>query len=213
MLRESAARFFAGSDSVRLLRRRRDAGDLASAARGCWDGMVELGFAGILIPEEFGGAGLDSRASVQISEMMGRTLAAGPFLSSAVMAATAILGGDNAVLKAEMLPAIAGGAVVALAIEENARHTPSSIATGARRDGNSYRISGRKTAVIDGAIAGKLIVTARDVDGQLLLLAVDAEAAGVTMTNFMALDSRPFTLVAFANTGRRRRRSIARSIT
>ena len=77
--------------------------------------IAELGFAGILIPEEFGGVGLDARAGIQVAEMMGRTLASGPFISSAVMAATAIAHGDNDRLKAELLPAIAGGAIVAMA--------------------------------------------------------------------------------------------------
>src|SRR5260370_25682444 len=98
MLRDSAGKFFAGSDSLKLLRQWRNARDLTAAARGAWDGMVELGLAGVLIPEEFGGVGLDAKAGIQVAEMMGRTLASGPFISSAVMAATAILGGSNAQL-------------------------------------------------------------------------------------------------------------------
>lgn len=201
MLRDSAERFFAESNAIPLLRQQRDARDLSGAARGAWDEMVELGFAGILIPEEFGGVGLGSPASIQISEMMGRTLASGPFLSSAVMAATALLHGNNARLKAELLPAIAGGTVVALASEETARHNPQSLETIARRDGDGYRVTGRKVAVIDGNIAQTVIVAARAEEDRdrLLLIAVDAGTAGITINTRMGLDSRPLVDMVFDN--------------
>jgi alkylation response protein AidB-like acyl-CoA dehydrogenase len=198
MLRDSAGKFFAGSDSLKLLRQRRNARDLAASARGAWDGMVELGLAGVLIPDEFGGVGLDSRASIQVAEMMGRTLAGGPFISSAVMAATAILGGSNAQLKAELLPAIASGAVVALAGEESVRHQPHAIETVAWRDGAGFRVSGCKTTVIDGNIAEKLIVVAKD-GGTHLLLVVEAGSPGVTVTSRLGVDSHPLVDIAFDN--------------
>src|SRR6185312_16817592 len=112
MLRDSAEKFFAGSDAIKLLRQWRNSRDLSASARGAWAGMVELGFAGTLIPEEFGGVGLNLQASLQIAEMMGKSLAGGAFISSAVVAATAILGGNNQALKSTLLPAIAGGTVV-----------------------------------------------------------------------------------------------------
>jgi alkylation response protein AidB-like acyl-CoA dehydrogenase len=200
MLRDSAERFFTGLDSAKLLRRWRDTRDLAAAARGAWDGMVGLGFAGIVIPEESGGAGLSSRASIQISEMMGRTLTSGPFLSSAVIAATAIQHGNNARLQSELLPAISGGMVVALAGEETARHSPHAIATLAWRDGDAFHISGRKVAVIDGNIADRLIVVARNKGtSQLMLMVVDAQADGITIDARMGLDSRPLVDIRFEN--------------
>src|SRR5579859_3950915 len=112
MLRESAARLFAGADTVRALRRRRDAHDLAGLARGEWPAMAELGLAGILAPEAYGGSGLGARASIQVAEMMGRSLATGPFIASAVMGTTAILAGDNQALKERWLPEIASGATI-----------------------------------------------------------------------------------------------------
>jgi acyl-CoA dehydrogenase len=204
MLRDSAERFFAAADATKRLRRCRDSRDLVGAARGQWDGMVALGFAGILVPEEFGGAGLGSEASIQVAEMMGHALAAGPFVSSAVMAATAIRDGGNDRVKAEMLPAIATGAVVALAVDETGRHNPAAIETTARRDGDLFRLSGRKRAVIDGNIAETLIVVARDnASAQLLMLRVDADAPGVALTAHMGLDSRPMVDIAFEDTAAR----------
>ncbi|MDB5394958.1 MAG: isovaleryl-CoA dehydrogenase [Rhodospirillales bacterium] len=198
MLRESAERFFAGLESPKLLRQRRNARDLSGEACVAWDGMVELGFAGILIPEEFGGVGLSGRAGIQISEMMGRTLATGPFLSSAVMAATALSRGNNRLLKTELLPAIAAGTVVALAAEETARHHPYSISAAARPEAGGFRISGRKIAVIDGNTAEKLIVVARiENTDRLIMLTVDADAVGVAISARMGLDSHPQVEITF----------------
>jgi len=198
MLRESAGKFFAGSDALKLLRQWRNARDLTSPARGAWDGMVELGFAGILIPEEFGGVGLDSRASIQIAEMMGRSLASGPFISSAVMAVTAIADGDNDRLKAKILPAITGGMIVAMACEEESRHNPHGIETLAMKKGENYVLSGSKSAVIDGTIADRLIVAARPMDGHdLLLFLLDVDAPGITIKSRMGIDSRPIVDIEF----------------
>lgn len=199
LLRDSARRFFAGTDSVRTLRRLRDGRDFAALARGCWDGIVALGFSGILIPEEFGGAGLECRASIQIAEMMGRALATGPFLSTSVMSATALRHGSNAALKAALLPRIAAGTVVAFAGEEQARHQPFSIATRACREGDGFRISGRKIAVIDGNIAEKFIVVAHMADEphDLRIFLVDSGAAGISATAGMGVDGRPWVAVTF----------------
>jgi alkylation response protein AidB-like acyl-CoA dehydrogenase len=199
MLRDSAEKFFAGSDAIKLTRQWRNARDLEAAARGAWTGMVELGFTGTLIPEELGGVGLNIQASLQIAEMMGKSLAGGPYVSSAVMAATAILAGNNDAVKAELLPAIAGGKVVALATEENGRHKPHAIETVARRDGADFRITGRKTTVIDGNIADALIVVARDHDSYVMLVA-DTKAPGIAVTSRPGMDSRPLVDIVFEDT-------------
>lgn len=194
MLRESAGRFFAEADTLKKLRARRDARDLAAQARGEWDGMVELGLPGLLIPEDEGGSGLGAVAGCQVAEMMGRSLAAGPFVASAVMAATAVALGDNAALKASLSPRIASGLVVVLAAEETARHNPDALTTEAVRDGAGFRLIGRKCAVIGGNIASKLIVSAR-LDGTPTLFLVDAGAAGVTIDAHLGVDSDPVVAV------------------
>lgn len=199
MLRDSAARYFAEADATKALRRGRGARDLDGLALGAWKGMVELGLAGILVPESFGGTGMGYAASIHVSEMMGRSLASGPFLSTAIMAATALRDGDNGGLKAALLPRIAAGTVVAVAAEETARHCPTLIETRARRIDGAFRISGRKVAVIDGNIAAKLIVAARLADGddRLGLFAVDVDTPGVTIQVGLGVDSRPCVEIAF----------------
>jgi alkylation response protein AidB-like acyl-CoA dehydrogenase len=198
MLRDSVGALFADAEPAKSLRRHRDKRDFDAQARGLWDGIVALGLAGTLVPEQFGGTGLGLRASVQIAEMMGRSLATAPFLSTAVMAATAIRHSDNDRMKAEILPVIAAGELLlAIAGEERPRHQPLAIETVARRAGNGYRISGRKTAVIDGNIAQRFIVLARDAEApeRMLLLLVDAQSASVTAS--MGVDSQPLCDVEF----------------
>ncbi len=194
MLRESAGRFFAEADTLKKLRSRRDVRDLAALALGEWEGMVALGLSGLLMPEAFGGSALGAVAGIQVSEMMGRSLAAGPYVSSAVMAATAVARGDDDALKV----AIVDGLVTAFAGEESARHDPAAIATQAVRDGDGFRLTGRKCAVIDGNIAQKLIAPAR-AGNDLLLFVVDSVADGVTVTTHMGVDSHPLVEIVFQN--------------
>lgn len=202
MLRDSAGRFFASLDAAKALRRNRDARDFAALARGAWEGMAALGLSGTLVPEEFGGAGLGYRESIQVSEMMGRSLVSGPFLSTAVMAAIAIRGGDNDRIRRELLGKIAAGdTVVAVAGEERPRHSPLSIEMRARREAGDFRLSGRKCCVIDGNIAEHFIVVARDADApdRLLLLLVPAHAPGIAPSVHMGVDSHPLTGLVFDN--------------
>jgi alkylation response protein AidB-like acyl-CoA dehydrogenase len=202
LLRESAGRCFAELEPAGALRRRRDARELDALARGGWEAMVPLGLPGVLVADEFGGSGLGFRESVQVSEMMGRTLATGPYLSTAVMAATALGPGGNARLRRELLPAIARGeAILALAAEERDRHKPLDIETRARRNGGSWLISGRKIAVIDANIADRLIVLARDeaAPERLLLPVVDAAAPGVARKASLGLDSHPLCTVELSD--------------
>jgi acyl-CoA dehydrogenase len=201
MLRDSAGRLFAGLDSVRTLRRLRDARDLPALGRGAWSEMAALGLAGVLIPEGFGGSGLGARAGAQVSEMMGRSLAAGPFVASAVMGATALLGGEDEALKARLLPAVAAGeTILAVAAEETARHRPDEIGTTARHDGDGTRLTGRKVAVIDGNVADLLVVAARDeATGGLSLYLVDARASGLKVTPAMGIDGHVLATIDLAD--------------
>jgi len=196
-LRESADRLFADQGGVAPLRHCRDAKDLAGAANGAWRGMSELGLPGILAPEAFGGAGLGFRASTQISEAMGKTLARGPFLSTAVMAVTILAHSDNEALKSEFLPQIASGElIVALAGEEQGRHAPHAISASFSPEVDGFGLSGHKTGVIDGNIAHKFIVAAVSA-GDLELFLVDAGASGITITSGLGLDSQPAVGVDF----------------
>jgi alkylation response protein AidB-like acyl-CoA dehydrogenase len=199
-LRDSADRLFADQGGVPALRRCRDQRDFDGAATGAWQDIAGLGLAGVLVPETFDGSGLGFRASTQIAESMGRALARGPFLSSAVMATTALRLSDNDALKAEYLPQIAAGScIIAVAGEEQARHRPLAIDMVARSDGAGFRLTGRKIGVIDGNIASNLIVVAVDAEDrtQLRILLVDAASLGIRVVSDLGLDSQPAAAVEF----------------
>jgi acyl-CoA dehydrogenase len=195
MIRESAAGFFADRAPVSELRRLRDANDATGFSRELWKAMAEMGFAGVLVPEAHGGVGLGHVAAGLVQEEIGRHLSLTPFLSTGVLAATAL---EHATpeQQAAHLPRIAAGdAVIAVALDEKSRHAPHHVETRAEASGNGFRLTGRKAHVLDGHAADTLIVAARtsgdadDKDGITLFL-VKADAAGVTTDKRAQVDSR-----------------------
>jgi acyl-CoA dehydrogenase len=196
MVKDSADGFFAEHAPVSQLRKLRDTKDPDGFDRGLWAKMAEMGFAGVAIPEQFGGAGLGMVAAGLIQEAIGRNLSISPFLSSAILSATAIARGGSDEQKTALLPKMAAAElIVALAADEAARHQPSQVATRAEPSGNGYKLTGAKPFVLDGHVADRLIVAARtsgadtDVAGITLFL-VDPKAAGVSVKRRWMVDSR-----------------------
>ena len=195
MFRDATKRFAAERAPVAQLRKLRDQNDGVGFDRDVWKEMAQMGWAGVLVPEEHGGAGFGYVGAGLIAEEIGRNLSATPLLSTAVLAVTALLRGGSAAQKEALLPAIAGGElIVALASDENNRHAPHSIATRATGGGGKFKLSGRKIHVLDGHVADRLIVTARtsgDVESRdgITLFVIDAKASGVSITRTPTVDS------------------------
>ncbi len=196
MVKETADAFFAGEAPVAQLRQLRDSRDEVGFARELWAKMADMGFAGVLVPEAHGGAGLGLVAAGLISEAMGRNLSLSPFLSSSIVAATAIAKGGTPAQQAGLLPGIAAGSlIVALAADEAARHRPAFIETRAEPQGNGFRLSGVKGFVLDGHVADRLIVAARtsgeaEAPAGITLFLVDPKARGVRIERRHLVDSR-----------------------
>ena len=150
-----------------------------------WRQMAELGFLGAAIPEPYGGLGLTALDQAMISEEIGRANAAIPFFSSLVLAANAILLAGSEAQKAEWLPQIASGAVVAtLAYGEGSRgwgHGPpeTQFAGG--------RLTGAKSPVADGGAAAIAVVVAQR-DGCPVLALVRLDQPGVARTRLESFD-------------------------
>jgi alkylation response protein AidB-like acyl-CoA dehydrogenase len=114
------------------------------------------------------------------------------------------IGGSQS-LKAEILPSVAAGELkLALALEESHRHNPYNIATSASSSADGFVISGKKTFVLDGHIADKLIVVARTSGEQharagLTLFLVDRDAPGISVTRTIMADSRNAANVSLDN--------------
>lgn len=203
MLKDAAKRFLQDRAPVAELRRLRDERDETGFSRDTWAEMVDMGLAGTLIPEDFGGTGFGHVGMGQVSEEAGRNLSASPLFSTAVLGATAINLAGNDEQKERLLGAIAEGSLItALAADEAARHYPSRVETRAEREGEYFVINGRKTFVVDGHVADKLIVSARtsgdthDRDG-ISLLIVDRQADGVSVERTIMMDSRNAAVVSF----------------
>ena len=192
LLRDAARGFLATHAPVDALRRLRDEG--GTWDRALWREMAAMGWAGVLVPEAQGGTDMGHRAAGVLAEEMGRTLAASPWLATAVMAATALRAADGAA--EERLAAIADGSLTyALAIDEGPRHDPDACATRAERAGNGFRIEGRKGFVADGSAADRLLVLART-DGGLTLFDLDADRPGVERRRLDAIDARDHAEIA-----------------
>jgi alkylation response protein AidB-like acyl-CoA dehydrogenase len=183
MLAETVTAFVADQGAIKTqLRVQRD--DSTGYDRGLWKQFAEMGLTGILVAEADGGLGLGHVEAGIVLREIGRNLTPSPFLSTAVAGATA-LGGASDEIRGRYLPGIlAGDSVVALAIDEGAKHRPERIALKAERSGNGFRLSGRKDFVVHGASADALIVAARtagddrDAEG-ITLFAVPRDSAGI----------------------------------
>jgi alkylation response protein AidB-like acyl-CoA dehydrogenase len=205
LLRDTAREFLAKHAPVAALRKLRDERDPVGYAPALWHQMAGLGWASIILPEEYGGLDFGFLGLGAVMEECGRTLAASPLFASAVVGASALLLGGNSEQKAALLPKIAAGELtVALALEESHHHRPTHIATTAARDGEDFVINGSKTFVLDGHSADQLIVVARSSEEQssprgLSLLLVDRETAGVSCQRTVMADSRNAANLRFDN--------------
>jgi alkylation response protein AidB-like acyl-CoA dehydrogenase len=131
--------------------------------RGVWKQMAEeLGLQGLAIAESHGGQGFGFLEVGIALEEMGRQLAGGPFLASAVVAAAAIERAGSVAQREEWLPAIASGATIATlaVLEADGRNGPDGVAATCRRGADGWRVSGRKVAVLDAQNADLLLVAA-----------------------------------------------------
>jgi len=160
--------------------------------------MAELGWLGLLVPEEHDGAGLGMVDVAVLCRELGRALVPSPLIPSAIVAASAIAAAGSDAQKRALLPRIASGDLaVAIALQEGRRYDARGVSMAARRDGDAFVLTGEKRFVEYAAGAGRLLVLARtgDVpraaDGVAAFL-VDAGAPGVSMRRLgtMARDNQ-----------------------
>ncbi|MBM4243011.1 MAG: acyl-CoA dehydrogenase [Deltaproteobacteria bacterium] len=192
LLRQSAKDFLAKECPMTLVRKMMD--DESGHSPELWKKMAELGWQGLILPEEYGGSGLNFVDLVVILEEMGRAVVPGPFLSTAVYASVALIDAGSAELKKRYLPRIATGDLIATVavLEPSGRWDADGVAATATADGGGYRLDGTKLFVPDGHIAELIIVAARrpgttGADG-VSLFCVDASAAGVKRTALKTMD-------------------------
>jgi alkylation response protein AidB-like acyl-CoA dehydrogenase len=205
MLRDSARGLISDKAPVSHLRQLRDSADPTGFSRELWRSFAEMGFCGLLVPEEFGGSDLGCVEAGVVMEEIGRTLMPSPFLATAVLAASALKRGGSAGQKSEYLPKIAQGLLLAaLAVDEGAKHRPLQTALQATRSGNGFRLNGAKAFVVDGHTADLLVVAARsagspgEADGLTLFL-VDPKTQGIDRERTAMVDSHNAARINFDN--------------
>ncbi|MDG2336355.1 MAG: acyl-CoA dehydrogenase family protein [Myxococcota bacterium] len=205
ILREMAKSFFEEKSPVERMRKLRDSRDETGFSRALWKEMGELGWLGILFPEAVGGAEMGYGELGIILSEAGRVLAPEPFVSTVLLGGNAILLGGTEPLQKELLPDLCtGDRLVSLAFQEQGRFSPYSIEASASRDGDSYRISGRKSFVLDGHVSDQIVTLARtagsaDEREGLSLFVVDANSPGITIERAEMLDGRNAASISFAN--------------
>ena len=200
-LRSAVRRFLADkspSSEVRRLMETEEGYDKA-----VWAQMAnQLGLQALAIPEGFGGAGFSYVELGIVLEEMGAALLCAPYFSTVALAANALLVSGDDAAKREYLPGIAAGETIAtLALtEDNGRWDLEGITLAAERAADGWVLSGHKMFVIDGCVAGLVLVAARTAGG-VSLFAVAADAPGLTRTGLSTMDqTRKQARLEFAGT-------------
>jgi alkylation response protein AidB-like acyl-CoA dehydrogenase len=196
MLRSSARQLLearGGSERVREVMMTDEGVDEAA-----YKELAQMGLVGLLVPEEHGGSGSTFVEAGIVLEELGRALLPVPYLSSAVLATTAILAGGSEEQKAAHLPSLASGDKRAtLAHLNGAGRIDADPGVTATAAGEGYELSGTAGYVLDGLTADTLVVAATSDDG-IELFIVDAATDGVRREKVEVLDlTRPMATVVF----------------
>ncbi len=198
LLREQACKFLTEKCTTKVVRRvfESDAGHDAAL----WKGIAEMGWLGTAIPENYGGLGLGYLELCVVAEELGRVLAPAPFSSTVYLFAEAIMAAGSEAQKTTLLPKVAAGELIGCfaRAEGVGAVTPKSVRTAFRNG----KLSGTKTAVVDGLDADFAVVLARvsDEPGErgLALVLVDLKGAGVTRRVLDSIDpSRKYAELKF----------------
>ncbi len=203
LLAKTALDFVREQSPVSRVRALRDASDPLGFSKPFWKEMAELGWVGILVPEEQGGAGMGLAELAVVMEALGRNLAPEPMLSTVLLGGGLIAAAGSEAQRAEWLTGIAAGErFVSVAYQEaRSRYDLAAVDATATSSGGGYRLEGEKIQVLDAAAADGLIVSARtggsgrDRDGLSLFL-VAANANGVEIEPQQRVDFRGAANVA-----------------
>jgi alkylation response protein AidB-like acyl-CoA dehydrogenase len=192
MLRSSARDFLAKEAPMTYVRKMME--DERGFTDELWRKMADLGWMGLVLPEAFGGAGLDFVDMVVVLEEMGRVVLPGPFFSTVILAGVAIAEGGTQKQKETYLPKIADGSLKATLahLEPSGRWDADGIQLVAKPDGGGHVLDGTKLFVPDANVADLFVVAGRapgskGAEGVSLFL-VDAKAPGVTVTMLKTMD-------------------------
>jgi alkylation response protein AidB-like acyl-CoA dehydrogenase len=201
---QAQAKSWASEESpVSKFREMRDSGNELGFDKTTWASISELGWTGILVPEEHGGVDMGHLTFGVVLEELGRQLTASPLLASGLIGVDALRLAGSESQQTRWLPALAEGrSILTLAVDEGPRHAPARTALAATANGTGFALSGTKVHVLEGMAADVFIVAART-SGQpgdeagLTLFLVDGQAAGLERTRLSLADSRGYANLHF----------------
>ena len=184
MLKTSARDFLTNECPKTLVRELEE--DEKGYSPDLWKKMAELGWMGLIIPEEYDGMEMQFLDLVILIEEMGRNIVPGPFFATVVLGGQTILIGGSEEQKKELLPKLSNGELImTMAITEpSASYGASGVNLKAQAQGDDYVLSGTKLFVENAHIADLIIVVARTKEGGkaedgITLFLVDGKSAGL----------------------------------
>jgi alkylation response protein AidB-like acyl-CoA dehydrogenase len=202
LLRDSLASFLA--DKYDFEARRKAIKSEAGWRPEIWRGLAqEVGILGAALPEELGGLGGGPVDTLVVMQELGRALVVEPYLETVVIGAGLLKRVDGEVARAAVGQIIEGELITALAWgEPTSRFDPADVSTTAKRDGEGWRLDGKKAVVVGAPWASKLLVTARTAGAQrdkngVSLFLVDKDAAGITSRDYPTVDGRRASEIVF----------------
>ena len=203
LLRTTAREFLAREVPMTAVREQMD--DPRGYSPGVYAKMAELGWLGLLLPEEYGGAGLSLVDEIVVAEELGRALTPSPFFAT-FQGALAVLHAGSETQRKELLPDVAAGRkILTFAITEEAgNENADELATTAVKKGAGFALTGTKLFVPDAQNADVLVVAARSGgpgEAGISLFLVERGAPGLAITPLKSMDqTRRIAEVRFADT-------------
>ncbi len=192
MLRKLAHDFLAKEAPMPTVRRMME--DDVGYSVETWRKMSELGWMGLIFPQDLGGTGLRILDLVVVLEEMGRALMPGPFFSTVLLGGSSLLEGGNDEQKTRYLtPLIAGELKATLAVAEaGGAWDAAAVTATATADAGGFLLNGIKRFVPDAHVADLILVAARTESSKgeegVSLFAVDVPKEGVSVTTLETLD-------------------------
>jgi alkylation response protein AidB-like acyl-CoA dehydrogenase len=186
LLQGSARDFLQKECPIRLVRAME--ADDRGYDHNLWKQMGDLGWLGLVLPEEYGGSGATMMDLVVLLEEFGRALVPGPFVPTVVQVGLPLLWAGDDQQKRAYLPKLAQGELIGTMawLEPSATSQPAAIETTATPQGEHYILNGTKLCVPYAHVADYLLTVARTGTGatpadSITLFLIDAKSAGMTI--------------------------------
>jgi acyl-CoA dehydrogenase len=204
-LKDTAKSFARDKTPTTHFRKLRDDENPKCWDEAIWQEMVELGWSGILVPEEFGGSDFGIAGISVIMQELGKTLTPSPILATSVLGVSTINLLGSKEQKEKYLPKIVSGDVTtALAIDEGNHHSPLDVEATAILKGDKWSLNGQKVFIIDGASADYILIVARtsgkkgDSNG-LSVFVSEKNSEGLEISKISTADCRNYSNLKMNN--------------